>query len=206
MGFTNETNFSPPAGMLRSDASMTFCPFVRWRLIIHNDINNDSIQPLSLSMNSFAVSLPARSCFLSYNALPKAVGLQFFISHGALVSKLFADGYTTTWKTNEVVPLFRSIHLNQPLNFRIHSVIFRVGREVIIESTISDVFWKEFIRFLLLDMDVSENSGTPKSSILIGFSIINHPFWGTPIFGNTHIFALVHLVIFLLKLSACWAF
>ena len=25
----------------------------------------------------------------------------------------------------------------------------------------------------------------PKSSILIGFSIINHPFWGTPIFGNT---------------------
>ena len=37
------------------------------------------------------------------------------------------------------------------------------------------------------DIDVSENSGTPKSSILIGFSIINHPFWGTPIFGNTHI-------------------
>ena len=36
-------------------------------------------------------------------------------------------------------------------------------------------------------MDVSENNGTPKSSILIGFSIINHPFWGTPIFGNTHI-------------------
>ena len=36
-------------------------------------------------------------------------------------------------------------------------------------------------------MDVSENSGTPKLSILMGFSIINHPFWGTPIFGNTHI-------------------
>ena len=27
-------------------------------------------------------------------------------------------------------------------------------------------------------MDVSENSGIPKSSILIGFSIINHPFLG----------------------------
>ena len=26
----------------------------------------------------------------------------------------------------------------------------------------------------------------PKSSIVIGFSIINHPFWETPIFGNTH--------------------
>ena len=41
--------------------------------------------------------------------------------------------------------------------------------------------------FLRINMGVSENSGTPKSSILIGFSIENHPsFWGTPIFGNTH--------------------
>ena len=29
--------------------------------------------------------------------------------------------------------------------------------------------------------------GDFKSSILIGFSLINHPFWGTPIFGNTHL-------------------
>ena len=29
--------------------------------------------------------------------------------------------------------------------------------------------------------------GPPRSSILIGFSIINHPFWGAPIFGNMHI-------------------
>ena len=36
-------------------------------------------------------------------------------------------------------------------------------------------------------MGVSKNMFFyPKSSILIGFSIINHPFWGTPIFGNTH--------------------
>ena len=42
-------------------------------------------------------------------------------------------------------------------------------------------------------MDVSENRGTPKSSILIGFSIINHSFWGTPIFGNTHINRLTEL-------------
>ena len=39
-------------------------------------------------------------------------------------------------------------------------------------------------------VDVSENSGTPKSSILIGFSIINHPFWGTTIFGNTYVIFL----------------
>ena len=35
-------------------------------------------------------------------------------------------------------------------------------------------------------MGVCKNNGIPKSSILIGFSIINHPFWGTLIFGNTH--------------------
>ena len=40
-------------------------------------------------------------------------------------------------------------------------------------------------------MDVSKNRGTPKSSILIGFFIINHPFWGTTIFGNTHIIDFV---------------
>ncbi len=39
----------------------------------------------------------------------------------------------------------------------------------------------------------SKNRGgfPPKSSILIGFSIINHPFWCTSIFGNTH----VHFVV-----------
>ena len=36
------------------------------------------------------------------------------------------------------------------------------------------------------DMVVSKNRGIPKSSILISFSIINHPFWGTIIFGNIH--------------------
>ena len=33
-------------------------------------------------------------------------------------------------------------------------------------------------------MGVSKDRGTPKSSILIGFSIINHPFGGTMIFGG----------------------
>ena len=42
-------------------------------------------------------------------------------------------------------------------------------------------------------MDVSENNGTPKSSILIGFSIINHPFWGTPILWNTHMFVFLSI-------------
>ena len=37
-------------------------------------------------------------------------------------------------------------------------------------------------------MGVSKNRGTPKSSILIGFSIINHPFWGYPLFLETSIY------------------
>ena len=31
---------------------------------------------------------------------------------------------------------------------------------------------------MMKEMGVSKNRGTPKSSILIGFSIIHHPFWG----------------------------
>ena len=40
--------------------------------------------------------------------------------------------------------------------------------------------WREPWKWII-HLDVSKNSGTPKSSISIGFSIINHPFWGTPI-------------------------
>ena len=43
--------------------------------------------------------------------------------------------------------------------------------------------WK---RLNYIYIGVSKNRGTHKSSILIGFSIVNHPFWGTPMFGNTH--------------------
>ena len=50
--------------------------------------------------------------------------------------------------------------------------------------------WKSetFIPTMVIyHMGVSKNNGTPKSSNLIGFSIINHPFWGSRIFGHTHI-------------------
>ena len=45
------------------------------------------------------------------------------------------------------------------------------------------------VRQKFLHLGVSKIRGTPKSSILIGFSIINHPFWGTsiletPIYGS----------------------
>ncbi len=41
-------------------------------------------------------------------------------------------------------------------------------------------------------MGVSKNRSTPKSSILIGLSIMNHPFWGTTIFGNTIMKFIIH--------------
>ena len=50
--------------------------------------------------------------------------------------------------------------------------------------------------FLHSRMGVSKNrGGPPKSSILIGFSIINHPFWGTRIFGNNQI-SLLYVLLF----------
>ena len=46
---------------------------------------------------------------------------------------------------------------------------------------------KIYRRSSCLQLSVSKNRGTPKSSILVGFSITNHPFWGTFIFGNTQL-------------------
>ena len=39
----------------------------------------------------------------------------------------------------------------------------------------------------MIHMEVSDNRRTPKSSSFIGFSTVNHPFWGTPIYGNHHL-------------------
>ena len=55
---------------------------------------------------------------------------------------------------------------------------------------------------VFINMGVSKNSGTPKSSILMGFSIINHPFLGTPIFGNTHIVVISQSSLLVRKLKS----
>ena len=39
----------------------------------------------------------------------------------------------------------------------------------------------------IYSLGFSINGGTPKSSISIGFSLVNHPFEGTPISGNVYI-------------------
>ena len=58
-----------------------------------------------------------------------------------------------------------------------------VGGEIFVEGS-------SLLGQTSLEIQLIKSSGTPKSSILIGFSIINHPIWGTPIFGNTHVHTL----------------
>ena len=49
----------------------------------------------------------------------------------------------------------------------------------------------QFVSFhfflVLIWVFLQKKGGPPKLSILIRFSIINHPFWVTLIFGNTHL-------------------
>ena len=52
-------------------------------------------------------------------------------------------------------------------------------------------------------MGVSKNHDTPKSSIWMGFSVINHPFWATPIFGNTHMMIKFNFLPFYLITHHC---
>ena len=66
---------------------------------------------------------------------------------------------------------------------KVSTVDFRGGRAS------GGVKWNESVLFVY--MGVSKNNGTTKSSILIRFSIINHPFWGTPIFGNAHMLLVI---------------
>ena len=50
-------------------------------------------------------------------------------------------------------------------------------------------------------MGVSWNGGTPKSSILMGLSIINHPFGGTTIYGNPYILQGKNTLLFPVDLA-----
>ena len=76
----------------------------------------------------------------------------------------FENDYTSSPKTSEVVETFLDT-----------LVIISADVESEFSDTNSKTFGKK-------QMDVSKNSGTPTSSILRGFSIINHPFWGFPYF------------------------
>ena len=63
---------------------------------------------------------------------------------------------------------------------------WRVGPSKSSESWSNFFRWKKTTVCGRYGCPSKYRGGLPKSSILIGFSIINHPFWGTPIFGNIH--------------------
>ena len=58
--------------------------------------------------------------------------------------------------------------------------------------------------YILWYVGVSKNRGTPKSSILMGFSIINHPFWETSMYFCHDLFQVCFIVgpmVFVYNLS-----
>ena len=61
--------------------------------------------------------------------------------------------------------------------------------------------WGKFCR--ALNMGVSKNRGTPKSSILIGFSLINHPFLGYPYFWKHPLWGLSFGIMVTSDLKKC---
>ena len=83
---------------------------------------------------------------------------------------------------HHILNLARKCTLHCWTNTKIHIHLYCIYSWMYIYNP----FYTNIHTCIYIYMGVSENSGTPKSSILIGCSIINHPFWGTPIFGNTH--------------------
>ena len=87
--------------------------------------------------------------------------------------------HTHTRMTAQSTWLWRTSGRDHPIQGWSH------GAGPIATHQIHQIGWFSFE--IARQMGVSKNNGTPKSSILIGFSIITHPFWGTIIFGNTQI-------------------
>ena len=80
------------------------------------------------------------------------------------------------------------------LQQRCHNTIPVEAGEEQLRKQKAEVEKKEKVLFQLgtyIDLEVSWNRGIPKfpkSSILMVFSIVNHPFWGTPILKETFIY------------------
>ena len=88
--------------------------------------------------------------------------------------------------------------LTQPgwLNFKLSGITCLAGKMSSLKTFISgSIGWVRSIYIyvhIYIHMGVSKNNGTPKSSTLIGFSIINHPFWGfSPYFLETPIYIYI---------------
>ena len=62
---------------------------------------------------------------------------------------------------------------------KVYSMGSKVPKILLIEDFRLTTFGTNYYQpQVVQDLGVSGNSGTPQKSIFIGFSIINHPFWG----------------------------
>ena len=81
-----------------------------------------------------------------------------------------------------------------------------------IENPLDSILEIPINAFRISYMEVSWNGGTPKPSILVRFSLINHPFWGTPILDTqvmvrsvSILLRLVQVIHDLFKRDPCWS-
>ena len=84
--------------------------------------------------------------------------------------------------SNEATPILGNLQIYQPGPDWIFRTKTQLGNQAPLGITIPSQRL-----YPISQMEVSWNRGTPKSSILMWFSLINPPFWGTPIYGNPQI-------------------
>ena len=109
----------------------------------------------------------------------------------------FSDGLVQPPTRNSASLMSRSPVASEKQWCLRHPQIYRIGEKRLVVQTAGGIgTWAEKLAlnsFKVMgveDMGASKNRGTSKSSILIGFSIINHPFWGTTILGSTHMLSV----------------
>ena len=150
-----------------------------------------------------------RECLVYHSIIPKMICCCFYWSTSALGKAFCSDclrqhaeaphfwwGSTTVWSGAQVVQFWKTWKLrSRPKKNRSSCIAGSMSRIIrnqchdswiITEMFNIEISWSQLL-FVLDELQkcISKNRGTPKSSILTGFSIINHPFGGTTIFGNT---------------------
>ena len=150
------------------------------RVYIYIFINNISTETVVSFSNSSILQWEVRSfCFLRVEE--RLMNLVSKILH-ELYKLLFAQNYA--FKVCVPSEFLTRKNESRSIKATVFSVFFSrrhhqmyVPNGIIISNPRSPI-WVSY---------QNQSIWTGISSILIGFSIINHPFWGTIIFGNTHI-------------------
>ncbi len=140
------------------------------------------------------------------------VSLPFWVSlsHGSWQTPPFWECLRLMWTWT--ISIFEHIDEDSRRNLRLSQLVR-------IDQSPSSAFekkgirppsakWMDAVILWGLHMGVSKNKGTPKSSIFIGFSMINHPFWGKiPLFLETPTLRFtscyIHCFVWFTKAPSC---